>query len=242
VRAAAAAGADVVVFPEMYSNGYATFNADDEMAEARWRQEALPLDGSYMEKFREAARAQRIHVVATLLERGSPDPFNSALLIDDRGDTVLHHRKVHTCFFDTPEKACGRGDTFGSVEIVTADGPVRVGLMICMDREYAQAAMQLSAEGVEIALVPNCCHLAVDPVVGDVRIAQARGRAFEAVMGLAVANYPAPRCDGRSFAVDPLGRILTMTDGRAGLALAKFDLGLIRKTRQEDWFRWRGES
>lgn len=161
------------------------------------------------------------------------------MLIDDRGDTLLQHRKVHTCFFDAPEKACGRGDAFGSAEIATASGPVRVGLMICMDREYPQAAMQLSAQGVEIGLVPNCCHLGSDPVVGDVRIAQARGRAFEAVKGLAVANYPAPRCDGRSFAVDPLGRILVMADERAGLAIADFDLGLIRRTRREDWFRWR---
>jgi hypothetical protein len=43
-----------------------------------------------------------------------------------------------------------------------------------------------------------------------VRIAQARGRAFETVIGIAVANYPAPRCDGHSFAVDPSGRIITM--------------------------------
>jgi predicted amidohydrolase len=35
VRAAAAAGADVVVFPEMYSNGYAAFNADDEASHDR---------------------------------------------------------------------------------------------------------------------------------------------------------------------------------------------------------------
>jgi hypothetical protein len=32
----------------------------------------------------------------------------------------------------------------------------------------------------------------------DVRVAQARGRAFEAVIGIAVANYRAPRCDGHS--------------------------------------------
>ena len=239
VRQAAAAGADVVVFPEMYSNGYATFDAGDKAAQMRFRQGALALDGPYVDGFRDAARTNRIHVVATLLEQGSPDPFNSAILIDDRGETVLHHRKVHTCFFDAPESECGRGDAFRGAEIATSSGPVRVGLMICMDREYAHAAMQLSAQGVEIGLVPNCCRLASDPVVGDVRIAQARGRAFEAVMGLAVANYPAPRCDGRSFAVDSLGRMLAMTDERAGLTVAEFDLALIRRTRREDWFRWR---
>lgn len=202
----------------------------------------MELEGPYLSGFRDAAQANDIHVVATLLEAGSPDPFNAAVLIDKHGDIVLHHRKVHTCFFDVPERACGRGDQFRSVEIVAAEGPVHVGLMICMDREYARAGAELSGQGVEIAFVPNCCELKSDRVVGDVRIAQARGRAFETVMGLAVANYPAPRCDGHSFAVDPLGRVLAIGDDRAGLLVAEFDLDLIRATRQEDWFRWKNWS
>jgi deaminated glutathione amidase len=101
--------------------------------------------------------------------------------------------------------------------------------MICMDREYPEAARALSRQGAEIALVPNCADLATDRTVGDVRVAQARGRAFEAVIGIAVANYPAPRCDGHSFAVDPSGRIIVMADTSQGLVLATFDLGAIRK-------------
>jgi len=110
------------------------------------------------------------------------------------------------------------------------------------ERHCRHRYVDSSAQGVEIGLVPNCCDLGSDPIVGDVRIAQARGRAFETVMGLAVANYPAPRCDGHSFAVDPLGNVLAMADDRAGLMLAEFDLGLIRRTRREDWFRWRGDN
>jgi predicted amidohydrolase len=86
--------------------------------------------------------------------------------------------------------------------------------------------------------VPNCSDLAMDRTVGDERIAQARGRAFEAVIGIAVANYPAPRCDGHSFAVDPSGRIIAMADSSPGLALAIFDLEAIRKARREERFRW----
>src|SRR5580765_2267698 len=120
-----------------------------------------------------SARRHGVHVVATFLETGAPDPFNAALLVDRDGCTALHHRKVHTCFFDVPEKACGRGDGFSTVSIATASGPLTVGIMVCMDREYAAAATALSQAGAEIALVPNCCELAGDAVVGDVRIAQA---------------------------------------------------------------------
>jgi predicted amidohydrolase len=111
--------------------------------------------------------------------------------------------------------------------------------MICMDREYPEAARSLSRQGTEIALVPNCCDLAGDRLCGDVRIAQMRGRASETVMGIAVANYPAPRCDGHSLAVDPPGAIFATADHSPGLAIADFDLAAIRKARLEDHFRWR---
>jgi len=233
--------ADIVVFPEMYSNGHASFNPNDSDSRERWQDAAEPLDGSYVDQFRQLARASRVYVVATLLEAAVPKPFNSALLIDPKGETVLHHRKVHICDFDVPELACGRGHEFRSTEIHTAAGPVRVGIMICMDREYPEAAISLSRGGAEVALIPNCCTLATDRVQSDVRIAQARGRAFEMVMGLAVTNYPAPRCDGHSFAVDPNGSVIAIADDSPGITMARFDLDLIRRIRQEDRFRWCAE-
>jgi deaminated glutathione amidase len=181
----------------------------------------------------------RVHVVATLLEAGDPKPFNSAVLINPSGRTVLHHRKVYICDFDTPECECGKGTEFRVAEIETSTGPVTVGLMTCMDREYPEAGRALSRDGAEIALVPNCCELASDKTVGDVRIAQARGRAFEMVMGIAVANYPAPRSDGHSFAVDALGTIVAMAGDSPCLLVAHFDVASIRRVRAEDHFRWR---
>jgi predicted amidohydrolase len=238
VAEARTAAAEIVVFPEMYSNGYARFDPDDAVAGARWCAAAENLGGDFVGRFRRAAMEHRLHVVATFLETAEPKPFNAALLIDPGGRSVLHHRKVHICDFDSPELACGRGTGFAACDIETGAGRVRVGLMICMDREYPEAARSLSHQGAEILLVPNCCDLAADPACGDVRIAQMRGRAFETVTGIAVANYPAPRCDGHSFAVNPSGGIVAMADASPGLAVATFDLAAVRKARVEDRFRW----
>jgi deaminated glutathione amidase len=133
------AAAEIVVFPEMYLNGYVPFDADDPSAKARWCAEAESLDGDFVFRFREAARTHRMHVVATFLGKAQPKPFNAALLIDPGGRPLLHHRKAHICDFDTPELACGRGSGFTSCDIETSAGPVRMGLMICMDREYSEA-------------------------------------------------------------------------------------------------------
>jgi predicted amidohydrolase len=238
VAEAKAAAADIAVFPEMYSNGYAPFDPDDPAAKERWCADAHSLDGDLVGKFREAARSHRMHVVATFLEAAEPKPFNTALLIDPGGCPVLRHRKVYICDFDSPEVACGRGMTFEACDIETRTGRVRIGVMICMDREYPEAARSLSRQGADILLVPNCCDLAADRACGDVRVAQMRGRAFETVTGIAVANYPVPRCDGHSFAVDATGGIIAMADQSPGLYIAEFNLAAIRKARIEDRFRW----
>jgi deaminated glutathione amidase len=239
VAEAKEAAASIVVFPEMYSNGYARFDAKDAASVERWRNGAESPEGTFVDQFRVAAIAHHMYVVATLLEAADPRPFNSALLIDPKGHTILHHRKVYICDFEVPEVACGRGEHFKVAEIETLEGPVKVGLMICMDREYPESARALSRAGAEIALVPNSCDLAGDPVVGDVRVAEMRGRAFEMAMGIAVANYPKPNSDGHSFAVDALGAVIAMADDSPGLTIASFDLDLIRKTRIDDHFRWR---
>lgn len=109
IKEAAGQAADIIVFPEMWSNGYASFDDKDPQSEAQWRANAVALNSPYVESFQDAARDHNIAVVTTFLEAGDPDPFNAALLINPLGVAVLHHRKVHTCFFDTPESALGKG-------------------------------------------------------------------------------------------------------------------------------------
>jgi predicted amidohydrolase len=110
IQEAKAAGAELVVFPEMFSNGYARFDPGNGAALTRWREGAQRPDGAFVKKFREAANSHRMHVVATFLEDADPKPFNSALLIDPNGNTVLHHRKVHICDFDanSPDSAAAK--------------------------------------------------------------------------------------------------------------------------------------
>jgi predicted amidohydrolase len=48
VGEARAAGVEIVVFPEMYSNGYVPFDPNDAAARARWCAEAESLDGDFI--------------------------------------------------------------------------------------------------------------------------------------------------------------------------------------------------
>lgn len=234
---AAGEGADVVVFPEMFSNGYTGFDPADPAARAAWIASAEPLDGAFVGQFRDAARRSGIAVVATLLERAAPKPFNAALLIDAAGDIVLHQRKRHICFFDAPENACAAGEGSAVAHLRITTGEVAVGLMICMDREYPDVAADLVRQGAEVVLVPNSCPLHDDPDIGDVRLCGLRAMAFETVMAMAVANYPAPKDDGHSAIIDPFGRIVAMGGTAPGLVVGDIDLAMLRRLQTSEWFR-----
>jgi len=81
VAEARAAAAEIVVFPEMYSNGYARFDPDDAVAGARWCAAAENLGGDFVGRFRRAAMEHRLHVVATFLETAEPKPCTIARCI-----------------------------------------------------------------------------------------------------------------------------------------------------------------
>lgn len=234
---AAGEGADIVVFPEMASNGYQRFDPADLAARAAWIDAAEPLDGRFVDRFRSASLRHSVAVVATLLERAAPKPFNSALLIAASGEVVLHQRKRHICFFDAPEEACAAGDRSVVARLPTKAGEVSVGITICMDREYSDVADDLARQGAEVVLVPNSCWLHDDPEIGDVRLCGIRAMAFETVMAIAVANYPAPKNDGHSVIVDPLGRIVAMGGTAPDLVMGDVDLDALRQLQKSEWFR-----
>ena len=80
----------------------------------------------------------------------------------------------------------------------TAVGPVRVGAMICFDREFPESARILMLNGAELILVPNACPMEIN------RLAQLRARAYENMTAIATCNYPdsMPGCNGNSTVFD----------------------------------------
>ena len=159
---------------------------------------------------------------------------------------VLHTRRQAEPPILTPPKsnrwgAEGRG--VKRTHSYPADGGVAVSLPI--ERASAiRAKMKSNAiAAVGVAFVDLSLTVEAHPlfrITGtemESGAGASRGRAFETAIGIAVANYPAPRCDGHSFAVDAYGGIIVLADASPGLVLATFDLAAIRRTRDEERFR-----
>ena len=83
-------------------------------------------------------------------------------------------------------------------ELDTKEGVIKVGSMICYDREFPESARVMMLKGAELLLVPNACPMELN------RLAQLRGRAYENMLAIATCNYPAPHpdCNGHSTLFD----------------------------------------
>ncbi|WP_297903525.1 carbon-nitrogen hydrolase family protein [uncultured Parabacteroides sp.] len=230
-RRAKDAGADIALFPEMWSVGYEIPEDLDEL-----RASAIAIDSPFVISFRELAKELRIAVGITFLERFEPLPRNTFCLIDRLGNIVLTYAKVHTCDFGD-ECRLTAGEDFYVANLDTAKGCVKVGAMICFDREFPESARILMLKGAEIILVPNACPIEIN------RFSQLRTRAYENMVGIATANYPKDKsdCNGRSCAFDGIAylpdgsgardMLIVEAGEREDICLADFPIEKLREYR-----------
>lgn len=235
-RRARELGADIALFPEMWSIGYRFFDRAQPGAREEWAARATPADGPFVAHFRALARELDMAIALTYLEQSNPGPRNTVSLIDRRGEIVLTYSKVHTCEFFA-EAACVPGDGFRTATLATHAGDVRVGAMICYDREFPESARILMLQGAEVILTPNACGLERH------RLGQFHARAYENMVALAMTNYPTPHCNGHSIAVDPIcfdaqgaSRDTTVLEAgeEEGVFVAEVDLDAIRAYRHNE--------
>lgn len=103
-------------------------------------------------------------IAITLLEKHEPNPRNTVCLFDRHGKLVYRYSKVHICNFgeEDDESVLDAGDNFCVEDLDTEKGLIKVGSMICYDREFPEAARVLMMKGAELLLVPNACPMEIN--------------------------------------------------------------------------------
>lgn len=244
-------GADLAVFPELWNIGSAQYPISAAGRES-WTAAAIDRRSDFFLRFAALAQELSMNIAVTYLERHVPKPRNSVSIINRKGGVVLNYSKVFVCDFGEEELLksdpdpqdigcdvnCSPGESFDVCVLSGREGEVRVGSMICADREFPEPASRLMRNGAELIVVPNACSW------DDVRSACLQTRAFENLVGVAMANYPAPVNNGESRAYTCVpwknGNAKEMLIARAGeqeqILLASFDLDEIRAFRNfESW-------
>lgn len=154
VRELAARGAQLVMLQELHATHYFCQYEDPSLFDL-----AEPLDGPSGQRLAALAAELDIVLVGSLFERRAAGLYhNTAVVYDRQRGRVGHYRKMHIPddpgfyekFYFTP------GDvdaTQGFQPIDTSLG--RLGLLVCWDQWYPEAARLMALAGAELLLYPT---------------------------------------------------------------------------------------
>ena len=238
LRAAAADGARLVLLQELHNGPY--FCQHEAVAEF---DRAEPIPGPSTQKLAALAAELGLVIVASLFERRASGLYhNTAVILDNTAGIVGKYQKMHIPddpgfyekFYFTP------GDT-GFEPIDTSVG--RLGVLVCWDQWYPEAARLMAMRGAEILLYPTA--IGWDPADGDAEKRRQREAWLTVQRGHAVANgLPLAACNrtgrephpaggagiefwGSSFVCGPQGELLAQA-GVSGPARVHAEIDLRR--------------
>jgi predicted amidohydrolase len=230
-RAAAAAGAELVVLPEKWP----LLGTPEQTAAG-----AEPFDGPTVAWARDLARELGIDLVAgSFAERveGEERGRNTSVHVGPDGEVRATYRKVH--MFDV--EVGGRtyresehespGDEVVLSETVDGTG---LGLSVCYDLRFPELYRILAVRGARILAVPSAFTLTTTREHWEVLL---RARAIEDQCFVVAANQfgehaPGYRSGGRSMIVDPWGIVLAQAPDAETFVVADLDLGRLEEIRR----------
>lgn len=219
-----AAGADLVVLPELWLTGYFHFDEYEKSAE--------PLDGDTVTAGREWARTLGCHLHLGSIVEKAPDSrlYNTSVLIDPDGAAVHSYRKMHVFGYRSRERdLITPGNTLEVTE--TALGPLAAST--CYDLRFPELWRVLVDRGAKLVVVPSAWPARR---IDHWRLFTA-ARAVEQQVFVAACNavgeQAGERLGGCSRVVDPWGEVLVEGGSAEDIAACEVDMGVVDQVRAE---------
>lgn len=202
LRETAAAGATFTVFPECAATGYC-FESLDEA-----REFAQPIPGPVTDAMSRACADTGGYAVFGMLEADGPRIFNAAVLVGPEG-VVATYRKVHL-----PYLGVDMFTTYGDRPFAVHDAAgLKVGMNICYDSSFPEAARSLALLGADLIVLPTNWPPGAECVAGSVINARAMENGVYYIAVNRVGTERGFSFIGGSRICDPNGRTLATSTG-----------------------------
>ena len=219
-RQAAGNGARIVCFPELCTTTYFCYERDP-----RHFATAEPIPGPAVDRMRRVARETGTVLVYPLYENDGGTLYNTACVIGPDGEIIGLYRKMSIPQIlrtvDQQETPADERYYFtpGNTGFRVFDTPfgVKLGILICYDRHFPEAARILGLKGAHLVLVPTATYREWIREVWELEL---RGHAVANMfyvggvnkVGPDVGGAPDRRYFGTALFIDPKGNVM----GRAG--------------------------
>jgi predicted amidohydrolase len=144
MQTAAESGAELVIFPECALTGYCFDSLEEAAAFAE------TIDGRSSDAISEVCRETGAHAVVGFIEKDGPDFYNAAMLVGPDG-VIGDYRKVHLPFLGVDRFLTPGDKPFRIFELSFG----RIGINICYDASFPEAARALKLLGAELIILPT---------------------------------------------------------------------------------------
>ena len=202
LRETTAAGARLIVFPECALSGYCF----DSLEEARPYAQTIP--GPATEQMRVACAELGCYAIFGMLEADGAKIFNAAVLMGPTG-VIGSYRKVHLPYLGI-DMFTSYGDRSFAVHHA---GELKVGMNICYDAAFPEAARALAILGADLIALPTNWPPGAECTAASVINARALENAVYYIAVNRVGTERGFEFIGRSKIVDPSGQTMAETRG-----------------------------
>ena len=231
IKKASAAGADLVLLPEMFCCPYQNKNFP---LYAQREGEEIWLELSRM------AREQNLILAAGSVPERDEDGkiYNTAYVFDRQGNQIAKHRKMHLFDIDV-----SGGQSFRESDTLTAGNSITtfdtefgvMGLCICYDFRFPELSRLMVERGAKVILVPAAFNMTTGPAHWEILF---RTRALDNqvfTLGAAPARDPSSGyiSYGNSIAVSPWGDVLDRLGADQEMLVCTLELDRVAQVRRE---------
>jgi omega-amidase len=214
---AASCGAQLICFPEQFATGWDPLSGKN----------VQDFSGSIITRLQTCAKANRIAVIGSLREAGSPYPRNTSVAIGNNGHIISRYSKIHLFSPAKEDEHFIPGVGLGIFSL----GPLTCGLAICYDLRFPELFRIYAQKGVHAVFVPAAWP-------------ESRSRHWELfiqaraaenqmyVIGVnTTGTTPVDRYSGSSMAVDPYGIVISRANEAEQLLFTDLDPAEVHRAR-----------
>lgn len=210
-------GAAIVAFPEFFMSPF-------ELDAQEYAAAAESIDGPFVTAISQLAAEAGVWVLFTMNEKNPADPakpFNTAVLVDDRGRRRGSYRKTH--LFDAGSPAESDRATPGNALFSPVATPFgKIGLGICYDLRFPELSRAAALAGCNLMLFP--AGWVDGPTKADQWEALLRARALENEMHVVGICRAGEGYVGHSMVVAPNGSTIAQTtDNKPRILIAEIN-------------------
>lgn len=205
----------LVVLPEL-----CTFGPSTDLA--------VGMPGEIENCFREAALKNGLWLIpGSIFERHGEDVFNTAPVINPKGEVVARYRKQYP--FLPYEKGVSAGDEFVVFDI---PGAGRIGLIICYDMWFPETVRTLAWMGAEAVICPSLTNT----VDRKVELAIAQSNAATNQVYFLNLNSAGRLAVGQTIFAGPDGQVIHQAGTGREIITVEIDFEHVRRVRERGMY------